>query len=217
MLAPRRSLRCPAVRWGSKTLAAALVALLLALALGACGSGSGSTASEATTTSTKGGEEAEGATSFKPMHHHDSGGGSAQYRVKGGDNSIQEFGSEAEESEFAQAAAALHDFLDARAQGAWAAACSFLSKSTAESLEKLASRSKPGGGSCAAALGQVINPAAKGLMKEEAAKADVGSLRVEGERGFLIFTGAEKTVVAMPVTREGGAWKVASIAGTPIS
>lgn len=232
------------MRWGSKTPLAALAALLLVVGLGGCGGGSGSsTSSEATTAaaeagsggeakssnraggeggaegkSAKAGNEAEAAKSFKPRQHHDSGGGAAQYRVKGGDNSIQEFGTEAEGSEFEKAAAALHDFLDARAQGNWAAACTYLSKSTVESFEQLAARSKQGNGkSCADILGQLINPAARQLMKEEAAKADVGSLRTEGERAFLIYTGAEKTVIAIPMTKEGDVWKVASIAGTPLS
>jgi hypothetical protein len=228
------------VRWGSKTPVAVLVALLLVAGLGGCGGGSGSsTSSEATTATAEGGvsgeaesakatgggggaegksEKAEAARSFKPKRHHDSGGGAAQYRVKGGDNSIQEFGTEAEGPEFAKAAAALHGFLDARAQGAWAAACSYLSKSTVESFEQLAAQSKQGDEkSCADILGQLINPATKQLMKEEAAEANVGSLRTEGERAFLIYTGAEKTVIAVPMTREGDVWKVASIAGTPIS
>jgi hypothetical protein len=236
------------VRWESKTPLAAVAVLLLAVAFAACGGGgSGTTSTEdsasarveaASAGGANGGgegkagaaggsssganEEAggsgESATSFKPKHHRDSGGGSAQYRVKGGDNSIQNFGSEAGGSEFEEAAAVLHGFLDARAEGDWTAACSHLSKSTVESFEKLAAQSKQSGRKgCADILGQLINPAAKREMSEEAATADVGSLRTEGERAFLIYTGAEKTVIAIPMTKEGDVWKVASIAGTPIS
>jgi hypothetical protein len=197
-----------------------VLALPLAAALADCGSGgSDSTSTEGSaSTRVEGGTSGEGATSFKPAHHHDSGGGSAQYRVKGGDNSVQEFGSEAEGSEFETAAAALHSFLDARAQGDWAAACSYISKSVVESFEQLAARAKQGGGAgCAAVLEELTNPAAKQAMKEEAARANAGSLRTEGERAFLIYTGADKTVIAMPITNEGGAWKVASPAGTPLS
>jgi hypothetical protein len=48
-------------------------------------------------------------------------------------------------------------------------------------------------------------------------KADVRSLRTEGDRGFVVYTGDEKTVLAMPMAHEGGDWKVASLLGTPIA
>ena len=183
------------MRGGSKTPAVALAVLLLAVGLAACGGGSDSSSTAA-----------------------DSGGGSAQYRIKGGDNSIQEFGSEVEGSEFKRAATALHDFLDARAAGDAAAACSYMSKSVIESFKQLAARSAQGDGtSCPTILEELTNPAAKPAVKAEAAQADVGSLRVEGERAFLIYTGAGKTILAMPMADEGGTWKVAGLAGTPLS
>ena len=165
-----------------------------------------------------GGSGASSASEFVPKHHHDSGGGSEQFKVKGGDNSVQEFGAEADTSELDAAATALHDFLDARAEGNWAAACHYMSKSVTESFEKLAAQGgAKGKASCAATLEKLINPNAKALMKAEAAKADVGSLRIEGEHAFVIYTGAEGAVLAMPMANEGGSWKVASLAGTPLS
>lgn len=156
------------------------------------------------------------ASDFVPKHHTDSGGGSQQFRVKGGDNSIQEFGGEAESSEFDAAAAVLHDFLDARAEGNSAAACKYLSKRVVESFEKLAAQQAEKA-SCGGILEALTNPSAKQLMKAEAAKADVHSLRSEGERGFLIYSGLKGTAIAIPMENESGTWKVASIAGTPIS
>ncbi len=165
-----------------------------------------------------GGSGASSASEFVPRRHHDSGGGSEQFKVKGGDNSVQEFGAEADTSELAAAATALHDFLDARAEGNWAATCHYMSKSITESFEKLAAQGgAKGNPSCAATLEKLINPNAEALMKAEAAKADVGSLRIEGEQAFVIYTGAEGTVLAMPMANEAGAWKVASLAGTLLS
>jgi hypothetical protein len=163
--------------------------------------------------------EAKEASEFVPRHHHDSGGGATQFKVKGGDNSVQEFGSEADTSELDKAATALHNFLDARAEGDWAAACSYMSKSIVESFEKLASQSKQlGNASCAEILGKLTNPAAKKELLAEAAKADAGSLRIEGGRAFVIYTGTDKkTFLAMPMAKEGGSWKVASLAGTPLN
>lgn len=155
---------------------------------------------------------------FKPKQHNDSGGGSQQYVQKGGDNSIQEFGEEAGRQEFNDAAVALHNFLDARAEGNWAAACDYMAKSVVESFEQLAAQAKQlKDTSCAGILEKLTNPAAKSAMKQEAEKADVGSLRVEGDRSFVIYKGVEGTILAMAMANEGGKWKVASLAGTPLN
>lgn len=161
---------------------------------------------------------ADEAAKFVPKQHNDSGGGSTQFRVKGGDNSVQEFGEEADAPELSAAAVALHNFLDARAEGNWAAACDYMSKGVLESFEKLAAQAKQiEDKSCARILGKLINPAAKSSMKAEAEKANVGSLRVEGDQSFVIYTGIDGTVLAMPMANEDGSWKVASLAGTPLS
>ena len=227
----------------SKTLAGALAVFLLAVGLAACGGGSsdGSSTSstEAAQAQTAGGSgskqsEAKGdeggengsessshkgeAAEFTPKQHSDSGGGSQQYVQKGGDNSVQEFGNEGDQQELNDAAAALHNFLDARAEGNWAAACNYMSKSVVESFEKLAAQAKQlTDTSCAGILEKLTNPAAKSAMKQEAGKADVGSLRVEGDRSFVIYRGVKGTVLAMPMANEGGNWKVASLAGTPLN
>jgi hypothetical protein len=230
------------VRGGSKT-SAALVALLLLVGLVGCGGGedSSSTAAQAGVGETTAGEAArkendskgdgEGqsgsggeqtrepgdASEFKPKHHSDSGGGAEQFKVKGGDNSVQEFGEEADASEFEAAATVLHNFLDARAEGNWAAVCQYLSKSTVESLEQLASRTKQGGDkSCGTILAGIINPDAQAALKAEAEKADVGALRTEGDQAFLIYT-TDGIILAMPMADEAGIWKVAGLAGTPLN
>jgi hypothetical protein len=196
--------------------------LALTLGLAACGGGDSSSATteaappgQSQGKSSAAGESAE---RFVPKPHQDSGGGSAQFRVKGGDNSVQEFGDEAGDSEFEQAAADLHGFLDARAGGAWQAACSYVSKGIVDSFKQLAGRAKQGQGTnCAAVLETLTSPAVERATKAEADGADVGSLRVEGERGFLLYRGVGGTVFAMPMANEGGAWKVAALAGTPLS
>jgi len=235
------------VREGSKTLLVALAALLIAVGLAACGGGDSSSSTttgagqgqaeskssqeapkQSSAKSDKGksdsgsegqsGTPSPSASDFTPKPHSDSGGGSAPYKVKGGDNSVQEFGDEAGSSELAAAAAALHNFLDARAEGNWAAACEYMSKTIIESFEKLAAKAKTiADKSCAGILEKLTNPAAKGSMRTEAAQADVHSLRTEGEQAFLIYTALGGTVLAMPVANEGGDWKVASLAGSPLN
>lgn len=230
------------MRRASKTLVAAIAVFLIAVGLAACGGGDSSSSTttaadqgnaESTSSqgaSDKGGDEGKSdssgksggssppASDFTPKHHSDSGGGSKQFEVKGGDNSVQEFGEEADAPELNAAAVALHDFLDARAEANWAAACSFMSKAVIESFEKLAAQAKQvEGEGCAGILEKLTNPAAKGAMKAEAEKANVGSLRIKGEQAFVIYTGTDGTVLAMPMANEGGDWKVASLAGTPLS
>lgn len=168
-----------------------------------------------------------GSEDFVPRQHEDSGGGSDQYVVRGGDNSVQEFGAEADEAERDAAATALHNFLDARAQGAWDAACSYLSSEVRESLEMFVEKaqeaaeregkSAPVGSGCGAILAGLTNRAALPELRKEAAEVDVRSLRVEGDRAFVIYTDAKGTVIAIPVVKEDGDWKVGSLAGAPIA
>lgn len=220
------------MKGGSKTFAG-VVALLVALALSACGggsSGNGTTSTDGTTSAEAGKEQVGGgggaesaeregeAAEFTPKQHHDSGGGSQQYIQKGGDNSVQEFGKEADPQELEAAAAALHGFLDARAEGNWGATCGYVSTTIVESFEKLVAQTKKlKDASCAGVLEKLINPAVEGQLKEEAEVADVGSLRVEGERSFIIYRGIKGTILAMPMADENGRWKVASLSGAPLN
>lgn len=228
-------------------LATAFAMLLLAATFTACGgggdngSGSGSSQAEvasqapsgASSSSSEQEQERSGsseedlggqsasesgeAAQFVPKQHQDSGGGSAQYETKGGDNSVQEYGQEAGSGEFEVVANALHDFLDARAEQNWAATCEYASKSIVEQFEKLAAQAKQvEDKGCAGILGKLINPVARHAFKEEAEKADVRSVRIEGDRAFIIYTGAHGTLLAMPAASEGGSWKVSSLAATPI-
>jgi hypothetical protein len=153
--------------------------------------------------------------SFTPRRHSDSGGGSAPLRTRGGDNSIQDFGSEAGGEDFAAAAAALHAYLDARAAGAWRTACSYM----ASGLTTLLAEPAAGEGSPPPDCPALLHALSAGLPKSalrEAAQADVASVRVEGDRAFLLFHGAESTPYFIPMAREGGAWKVAAPAPSPL-
>jgi hypothetical protein len=145
-----------------------------------------------------------------------SGGGSAQFRVKGGDNSIQEFGEEQDESELELAAKALHGFFVARAEEDWSGACSFLSVTMRRQLEQLGSRlNGTGGKDCASALHAFTRPLPSAVRRESTV-IDAGSLRDDGQQAFLIYRGADKTVYAMPMKEEDGAWKVGLLSPTPL-
>lgn len=147
---------------------------------------------------------------------HVSGGGSSQFRVKGGDNSIQEYGEE-NESELQEAAEIVHDFYVVRAEERWDQACSYLAKPNIEQLEQLASQSpqfKEAG--CAAVLKAFTRPLPASVQRE-ITTVDAGSFRREGDQGFLIYYGADHTAYAMPLREEDGTWKVGALAGTALS
>lgn len=145
-----------------------------------------------------------------------SGGGSEQYRSRGGDNSIQDYGEESDESELEAAAEAVHGFYVARAEEDWAGACSYLAKSMVTQLEQLAGQSPQLEDSgCAAVLRAFTRPLPASVRRETTV-VDAGSLRREGERGFLIYYGEDRTAYAMPLEDEDGEWKLTLLSGTPL-
>jgi hypothetical protein len=228
---------------GTRLIAALAAVALFAGVLSACGgsdSNSGSSSSSTSTSSTgaeknarpgegasekdrtKGGGTQQGSKAEGEPHESApvsplqvSGGGSGQFRVKGGDNSIQDFGEEGSESELEEAAVALHDFFVARAEGDWRAACARLSKTVVEQLEQLGARAKPESKSCPSTLA-ALTPPLPPAVQRESTLVDAGSLRVEGERGFLIYRGAEQTAYAINMAHEGGQWKVGGLAPVPL-
>lgn len=147
----------------------------------------------------------------------DSGGDVEQFVTPGGDNSVQEFGDEADETELEEAAAALHAFLDARADGDWETTCDHLSANVLGSLGRFATQAKQlRGKECPELLGAVSGPATEDARRE-AAIADVGAMRIEGDRAYLLYHGAAKTDYAIPMAKEEDGWKVDAMGGVPLS
>jgi hypothetical protein len=145
-----------------------------------------------------------------------SGGGSQQFVVKGGDNSIQEYGEEKDESELEEAAEAVHGFFVARATGDWEKACGYLSKAMTEQLEQLAASSTTLKDKGCASFLEAFTTELSAASWRELTTVDAGSLRQEDEQAFLIYYGAEKSVYAMPLNVEDGEFKVGALSGNPI-
>jgi hypothetical protein len=164
------------------------------------------------------GSQGTGGSGAPPRAHHDSGGGAAQFHT-GGDESIQKSGEEADAAERDAAAAALHAFYDARAAGDWNTACSNLAIGVVATLEQAVKSAtegpKPEG--CPAILRALTSTATHESIVEAAAAIDVGALRVEGDHGFLLYHGVRGNDYAIEMIKEGGAWKVGGLAGTPLS
>jgi hypothetical protein len=135
---------------------------------------------------------------------------------KGGDNSIQIYGTEASSADRAEAALALQGYLNARAAGDWAGACSYLSSGTQELLEKFAERApKLKGAGCAEVMAALTEGVPRGALLAEA-RIEVISLRVEGDSAFVIYESPDDRVSAIPMARENGAWRVSGMGATPL-
>jgi hypothetical protein len=197
-------------------LVAVLVTSSLAVGLAACGGDDDSSSSVAVSAQGQQGERGA-ASEDGGEQHEDSGGGAERVHVKGGDNSVQEFGEEASASQLEAAATTLHNYLDARAQGSWDAACEYMAKTTLASFETLASQGGSVGDSCGDILEKLTNPAASREIARYDTTAELPSLRREGTRAFVIYTGVEGAILAMPMADEGGVWKVAGLVGTPLN
>ncbi len=135
---------------------------------------------------------------------------------KGGDNSIQTYGTEAPAAERIAVAAAAKAFLDSEADGRWAVACTYLPSSTQRKMTRAAKRSPQiKGGGCAAVLGTMLARAPKPLLRS-GSQIHVLSLRVKGSQAFVIYRNAAGKAYNLPLRREGGEWKVAALTGVAL-
>jgi hypothetical protein len=212
-------------REGKRSIAVLTAVVLAVGLLAACGdSDSASTAEQAGNGTNQFGEppgtSPEKETAFSPSDPADvetplkvSGGGSEQFVVKGGDNSIAEFGKEADEGELEEVAEIVHSFYVDRASGNWSGACSYMAKSLQEQLRQLASKSEVKG--CAPFLEAFTTKQPDAVWKE-LTTIDAASLRHDDEQAFLIYRGVKGAVFAMPLLVEDGEWKVTGLAATPI-
>lgn len=162
-------------------------------------------------------DEAAGGEEFvvPPNRHKDSGGGSKQFRTKGGDNSIQDYGKETTGSEFEEVAAIVHAFLDARAAGNSKESCKYLAGAIVDQLLQLAEQAPDAPKDCAGILDALTAPLTPEIRRS-ISTADIASFRAEGDSGFVLYRGVEKQLFVMPMARENGQWKVAAIAGSPM-
>jgi hypothetical protein len=141
--------------------------------------------------------------------------GSEQFRDKT-HSPLLGFGQEASEAEMETAADSVESFFTARAKGEWGEACAQLSRAALAKIEHLATTATQlADTSCPSFLGAFIQVGPS--QRRESTEFDPGSLRVKGRLGYLIYYGAGEAVYAMPMSHEGGAWKVGSLSAKELS
>lgn len=182
---------------GTAKLALALALAALAIGLSACGGGDDSTRSSSSTAS-----------------NSSAGQGSSSFHTPGGDNSVQNFGNEADGAEVAAATTVLAGYLQARARGDWGKDCVLLARTAVTPLKQLAAKSPElKGKGCAGILAALVAYVPKS-SRASTMTSGIASLRVQGDRGFALYHGAKGINYFMPMVKEDGQWKVGSLASS---
>lgn len=116
----------------------------------------------------------------------------------------EEFGSEVRGAEAKGSEVALLGYLDARAKGEGAKACSYLTEDLRQVYGRL---SKEG---CAVFVEKTVARLPAG-ESAALAESEIESVRLDGDSGYVIYTDGKGSQQAKPVVREGGVWKVSSV------
>lgn len=179
----------------SVALAASTAALLLVIA--GCGGGGH--------TSTGGGPSPSASSEAAPPPPEE---GAAP---QGGEASIEEFGEEAKGSEREAILAAFEGYLGALAQRDYGGACAHLDARLHESLARLLGNGPDV--DCAQALPKLLSPNAPAIARIEANGA-LSKVRLQGERGFVVFHAPGARLYQLPMVREEGEWKAGLVAAS---
>ena len=132
-----------------------------------------------------------------------------------GSGSLRTFGQEAPPSDQAAAGRAVQEFLSARADGDATKECSLMAASAKKTLEGfgggLVEKSQP-----CPELVQAITSQIRTQALEQPGPIRVIGMRVDGDRGFVLYQDQGGDEFAFAVIREGSAWKVGGLRGYPL-
>jgi hypothetical protein len=141
-------------------------------------------------------------------------GAAAPFLVAQGDNSIPTYGSQASGSELSEATASLSSYLQARAAGDWARACSLMSASVAKQVALLGGEAGAGKPSCGIAYAK-LSERVPAPQRVSPLTGGLAALRVEADKAFALFYGPREQQYMMPMVSEGGTWKANQIEPIP--
>jgi hypothetical protein len=201
-----------------KRLLALLALLALAFGLSACGgvSSSSATTSSAASTganTTPATPKPRALTTVELAAERRQAGPAAPFVKAKADNSVPTFGTQAGASQRDQAEATLKAYLQARAKADWPAACRYLSASTRQGFEKLASSSSSSSSkSKAPGCAPILAALSKGADLSDPFSGHLLSLRVHGINAFALFYGPHHQQYIVPMNREGGQWRLTQTA-----
>lgn len=195
-----------------------LMATLTALLLAGCGGSDqgGSTSGQSgaapapagnqQTKPTGAGQETSGAGSGDTGRKRES-------HFEGGEEEVEEFGSEAHGSAKDEVLATERSYLSAIATKGYEQACARLAPAVTRSLHKMVEGSDAG---CGAILPKLLSPTVAAVARQQL-QGEVVRVRVEGEQAFVIFHAPGARLWALPLSNEGGGWKVATLAPTVLA
>jgi hypothetical protein len=134
-----------------------------------------------------------------------------------GDGSIERFGAQAPDDEADDIVAVAVGYYDARAERDWARACGLMSSSMKQQFAQLAERAESiDGEDCPAVMEAFTARVPREALVREAREVRFNEVRVEGNRAFAIFKSKSIPNGTLPMVRENGRWKVASMVGTTL-
>ncbi len=180
----------------------ALATAVIAMVVAGCG-GSGGDTGSATTSSSSETESSESSTSSDGSKSEPS----AEFAGEGPNAELVTFGKESDEEEREAASEVIEENLEARAAGDWEAQCLTLAEPIINGIEKASGGT---GAGCAKELEAQASSAPESLLANPMTEP-IAALRVGGPRGFALFHGANSKDYVMPLLKEGGEWKVASL------
>ncbi len=138
------------------------------------------------------------------------------FRAPGGDNSIQEYGSEQDAGERDAAMLPIAALYRAIFGGDWTEVCdTYLSSNNVKQLELLAEKSPQLKGKGCADVLSGLNQS-KGVKTPDTPDGGIVSFRVDGDTGFAIYWGIDGKGYAFALKSEGGSWKLTALAPTPL-
>jgi hypothetical protein len=158
----------------------------------------------------------------KPTKHHHpapvEGKRSEVFVVKGGDNSIQEYGTEQDSGERSAAMQPIAALYKALATSSWTEVCNtYLSASNVEQITLLAEKSPQLNGQGCPEVLAGLTQTRPNETPPDTPDGGLISFRTEGDTGFAIYWGIDGKGYAYALKSEGGAWKLTSLAPTPLS
>ena len=138
-----------------------------------------------------------------------SNDGSDQFRAQT-KSPLLDFGEEGSGPELEEAEETLSAYLAVHSKEDWKASCDLLSKPMLDKIEHLAiSSTALEDKSCPAFLESFVVLSAQ--EKREGEAVESGSLRQQGDKGYLIYYGKGEVVYAMPLDRQDGGWRVGAL------